>query len=527
MSGPLFGGEGTDSLVLRDYQARTIREFFAELREGRRRVMVCAPTGAGKMVVAAALCQRVLHADRRAIFLADRVQIMDQMIAMCEKYGIQHGVQMGERTYRTREPVQIVSIQTAGARNIDLGGEGTLVMIDEAHHQHKHVAERMLDPDSRAVYLGLSATPFGAKLAASWERLLNITTTNRLLGDGHLAPMRVFAPESSVDEDRLDVERGEFTSDSVSSEVLRLTGDIVEEYSRRTREHFGGPVKTIAFAASVAEAEAMAEAFRAESLDFRPVSYLDGAADRARLIQMHREGRVLGLVSPEALQRGYDVPDIRCGILAHPWRRSLAAVVQELGRVMRPATGKEYALVLDHAGNFLRFRSQISELFELGAPPFETRAPRNPKITAEARRVGTCPQCDAVLLSRRCGHCGWEAPAPVAATTPVVTVDGTLVEIGLDEVAKPDRYATIGKSSYELPPRRAGWRMLVALAREERPPDRRQAWCQAQFRNLYGDFFRGREESTEPLAVAPGLRAAVEHSLRLYIQRRSRQRTTA
>src|SRR3546814_21011731 len=55
-----------------------------------------------------------------------------------------------------------------------------------------------------------------------------------------------------------------------------------------------------------------------------------------------------------------------CGISARPYRKSLSSHVQQLGRVMRPAPGKTFALWLDHSGNYLRFHNDTQELFEHG-----------------------------------------------------------------------------------------------------------------------------------------------------------------
>ena len=60
-------------------------------------------------------------------------------------------------------------------------------------------------------------------------------------------------------------------------------------------------------------------------------------------------------MSCDALAKGFDVPDVRVCILCRPLRKSLTTHIQQLGRVMRSAPGKDKALVLDHTGNCLRF----------------------------------------------------------------------------------------------------------------------------------------------------------------------------
>ena len=48
-----------------------------------------------------------------------------------------------------------------------------------------------------------------------------------------------------------------------------------------------------------------------------------------------------------------DIPDVRCLIIARPFRKAFAAHIQMLGRVMRTADGKKFGLILDHAENYL------------------------------------------------------------------------------------------------------------------------------------------------------------------------------
>ncbi len=64
--------------------------------------------------------------------------------------------------------------------------------------------------------------------------------------------------------------------------------------------------------------------------------------------------------------KGFDVVDIRCGVSCRPYRKSLSGHIQTLGRVMRPADGKDYALWLDHGGNYVRFGDDTRAFFQNG-----------------------------------------------------------------------------------------------------------------------------------------------------------------
>jgi hypothetical protein len=59
------------------------------------------------------------------------------------------------------------------------------------------------------------------------------------------------------------------------------------------------------------------------------------------------------LIATDILTKGFDVPSVKIGVSARPFSKSFSSHVQQMGRVMRPADDKKFALWLDHciAGN--------------------------------------------------------------------------------------------------------------------------------------------------------------------------------
>jgi DNA repair protein RadD len=74
--------------------------------------------------------------------------------------------------------------------------------------------------------------------------------------------------------------------------------------------------------------------------------------ERDRLIWGLATGEVEVLTSCDLISEGLDVPSVGAVILLRP-TESLALAMQQIGRGMRPAEGKEHLCVLDHAGNCL------------------------------------------------------------------------------------------------------------------------------------------------------------------------------
>ena len=238
----------------------------------------------------------------------------------------------------------------------------------------------------------------------------------------------------------------------------------------------------------------------------------------------------MGLVSCEMLQRGFDVPDILCGIDAHPWRKSLSCVVQQAGRAMRAAPGKEFALWLDPARNCLRHRERLFGFWDRGIDelvPMDNKAGKdNPDL-----KGAFCRECKAMMMGPVCGVCGWSRPRPTSggrATNGAVYVDGKMISLdGRDTRRKIT--VTVGRKEYDLPSTTQIWRGLCFMAREKgKDPRAAQKWCQANFKKFTGRFHKSRyDEDAEYPPPHSQLRHAVEHSTRLYIEKQKRDRSLA
>jgi len=114
--------------MLRDYQAKALDDVRAAYRAGHRSVVLVAPTGAGKTVIAADAIRSARARGRRVLVVVPRVEILGQTVARLDDPTI---VAAGHD--RKGDPGLIVAMaQTLARRGSDIG-EVDLIIVDEAH----------------------------------------------------------------------------------------------------------------------------------------------------------------------------------------------------------------------------------------------------------------------------------------------------------------------------------------------------------------------------------------------------------
>ena len=340
--------------------------------------------------------------------------------------------------------------------------------------------------------IGLTATPLTRGLEEHYDLVVNAATTDKLLTEGYLSPLRIYAATEIDMRGAKKGNDGEWLRSEVRNRGGLIIGDIVSEWARMTQEHFGGPVKTLAFSADVAHGEDICRAFQLAGYDFRQSSYHDSDEDTRRMVKGFRAGEFTGLVSVEKFVKGFDVPDVLCMIGARPYSTSLAAVIQQMGRGMRTADGKEYCLYLDHAGNMAGWYEDVSEIWANGVD----RLP-DPKKKRKTRREGhergevTCYGCGLVLPPGAvgCPYCG--AVRGRGGRTGATTVPGRMRE----EVTRSGSKEWMEDEEW-------AWGQLSRLALEYKDGDveAAQRGAAGYYKGLYGAW----PEWGRPLAPCEG-----------------------
>lgn len=459
-------------LQLYDYQEGILSLLRQGFIEGHRSQMLVAPTGAGKTEMAIALLEASAERGNRAAMLLDRIVLCDQTSMRLQKYGIDHGVmQSGHWRYRPYERIQICSAQTLEKRGSFPGLK--VLIVDEAHQTRKQTIEFIKNNPGVKV-IGLSATPFTKGLGKVYSRVVSSVTTKELVQMGRLAPLRVFVAKE-IDMTGAKKVAGEWSQDDVTERGLKITGDIVSEWVKKTHEVFGGPRKTVVFCAGVAHGADLAKKFEEAGYNFVSLSYRDDDQFKQDAIAEFAkpDTTIHGLIATDILTKGFDVSDVMIGVSARPFSKSLSSHVQQLGRVMRSHPGKDFALWLDHSGNYLRFLDDWEDVYENGVSELDDGREKTKKEPTEQEKAAAkCPKCSHVWPRNAdaCPSCGHVRER----RNTVSTVPGEMEEL-----------ANAGKAREQ----KRQWFAQLRFIAEER--GYKAGWAANKFKTKFGSWPNG------------------------------------
>jgi DNA repair protein RadD len=460
----------TRDLLLREYQEAILGKLRQAFIDGHKSVVLVAPTGAGKTEMAMALLGAAADNGKRAAMILDRIVLCNQTSKRLDSYGMDHGVmQSGHWRFRPGERIQVCSAQTLEKRGSLPGMK--LLIVDECHNTRKQTVEFI--KNNPGIYVvGLTATPFTKGLGSIYSNVVSAVTTRELVEMKLLAPLRIYIAKE-IDMTGAKKVAGEWSSAEAEERGIKITGDVVSEWVKKTHEVFGGPRKTVVFAAGVKHAADLAQKFTDAGYNFLSLSYKDDDKFKEDAIKEFEkpDSSIVGLIATDILTKGFDVPDVMIGVSARPFTKSLSSHIQQMGRVMRKHPEKEFALWLDHSGNYLRFAEEWEDIYANGVNELDDgkeKPKREP--SQEEKEAAKCPRCNAFWPGRAdaCACCGFVRPQ----RNTVTEKPGELTE-----------YSPGGKKLPGIAERQEFYGQLVAIAESR---GYKRGWAFHKFKEKYG-----------------------------------------
>ena len=350
------------------YQQEILDKLEAERTiRGYTRNLVVAATGTGKTVISALDYKRFRKQNpgkpHRLLFIAHREEILRQSLYTFR--AVLKDANFGELFVGNYRPESIdhlfVSIQTFNSQDFTAKTASDFydyIVVDEFHHAAAPTYQKLLSYYNPKILLGLTATPermdgksilpyFHHRIAA--EIRLPEAIDRKLL-----CPFQYFGVTDTVDLSTLKwsaggYDKGELSNlytlsgtvsnrraDLVVNSLLRYVTDIDE-------------VKGLGFCVSIEHAEFMCRYFNQRGI---PSIFLTGkSTDEERNTAKGKlvSGEIRFIFVVDIYNEGVDIPEVNTVLFLRP-TESLTIFLQQLGRGLRLAEGKDCLTVLDFIG---------------------------------------------------------------------------------------------------------------------------------------------------------------------------------
>ena len=350
------------------YQQEILDKLQAEREvRGYTRNLVVAATGTGKTVISALDYKRFRKQNPgkpcRLLFVAHREEILRQSLYTFR--AVLKDANFGELFVGNYKPESIdnlfISIQTFNSQNFTEKTTAEFydyIVVDEFHHAAAPTYQKLMTYYQPKILLGLTATPermdgksilpyFNSRIAA--EIRLPEAIDRKLL-----CPFQYFGVTDTIDLDKLKWAAGGYDRSELSN-LYTMSGIIAQ----RRADHVISSllkyvtdideVKGLGFCVTVDHAKFMSDYFNEHNI---PSMYLTGQSpDEERKLAKTRliNGEVRFIFVVDIYNEGVDIPEVNTVLFLRP-TESLTIFLQQLGRGLRLAEGKECLTVLDFIG---------------------------------------------------------------------------------------------------------------------------------------------------------------------------------
>lgn len=330
-----------------------------ELRDRKeRKALLISATGTGKTYLAALDVQ---HSEvSRCLYIAHRESILRgacrsfQKILPSGKYS--YGILTGTTKDQSGASVLFASISTLCKEEVLRSFSADAfdyIIIDEAHRSRASSYMKVLEHFDPDFLLGMTATPERTDRKSIYELFdHNIAYSIRLqqaLEAKLLCPFHYFGTSSlEIEGEDCSEDLGSFSHLAVSEQALRIHEQL-GFYSMHERHRRG-----LIFCSTIAACGKLSEDLNRLGLKTLAVSGLDSQERRQRAVERLEStdevDRLEYLITVDIFNEGIDIPSLNQVVMVRP-TESAIIFVQQLGRGLRKAEGKDFLTVIDFIGN--------------------------------------------------------------------------------------------------------------------------------------------------------------------------------
>ena len=340
------------------------------IEAGEERALLISATGTGK-TYASAFAMRELG-YKRVLFLVHRGQLARQTKKSYQKvFGRNISMGLVGAGYADYDSDYVFAMVQTLNRDEHLHkyrpDEFDCIILDEAHHSSADTYQKVMNYFKPKLWLGMTATPDKRDDDVVGRNIYEIFNyqiayeirLQQAMEEDILCPFHYFG----ISDVSL-VEEKQLKSRKMSDRDFNLlTGDERVRHIIEQAEYYGysgDRVKGLIFCSRIDESEELSQKFNA--LGYRTIALNGSASEDERTNAFERlamdEKDATEKMQPfdyifsvEILNEGVDIVEVNQVIMLRP-TESPIVFIQQLGRGLRKAEGKEYVVILDFIGNY-------------------------------------------------------------------------------------------------------------------------------------------------------------------------------
>lgn len=356
---PVPGGGGSSAITPNPMQKEALQAIQDVRDSGHKRAVVISATGTGKTILSALDVKA--FGPRRFLFLVHREQIIDR--AMDEYKRVLGGVESdyGKVVGAVRQfdaKYVFSTIQSFSRADILAQVEpGTFdyVLIDEVHRAGADTYQRVLGHLRPEFLLGTTATPERSDGFNIFELFdYNVAYEIRLhdaLEEDMLVPFHYYGVSDVTLTDGSTITVDSDVHTLVSQPRVEHIVSALDSYSQQ-----GVKTRGLIFCTRLNEAQRLSEELNQHSLGARLLrtKALTGghsSQERKDAVDLLENGDLDYLITVDIFNEGVDIPRVNQVVMLRQ-TQSAIIFVQQLGRGLRKAPGKDHLTVIDFIGNY-------------------------------------------------------------------------------------------------------------------------------------------------------------------------------
>jgi superfamily II DNA or RNA helicase len=355
-----------DQKELRPYQNKIVNKVLSNFENGRGKSLFIVATGLGKTVIASTAANRlVVKGLKKILVLCHSTDLAQQLQ---REFWNQIPKFVPTRIFFDGDaPVPIEGINFGLYQTLHgyLGGIDPdafdIVIVDEAHHALANAFATCMEHLKPKFLIGMTATPWrgdGALIDSIFGEPVDKVSLVDGMKMGYLSRVdyRLICDNINWDEVPKLAKKTVSVRDLNKRLFLPQRDDAVIKNLMEAMKEFSDP-RIAVFSPSISHAENFARQLNARSIPAANASINDKIKRRSILMDF-TAGRLTALTSVDVLNEGIDVPDLNILVFLRA-THSRRIFVQQLGRGLRLAPGKDKVVVLDYVTDVRRLAAIV------------------------------------------------------------------------------------------------------------------------------------------------------------------------